>query len=73
MGLMRCVHFIAAQFDILTSDTHIAGSDDCLADALSRNNLPLFFKKHPQAEDHPSLTAGSSGPLSTGLDISLLE
>ena len=45
MGLMRC---ITARFDLLLRATHIAGIDNSLADALSRNNFTLLFQ--------PSLT-----------------
>ena len=54
MGLMRCLHFIAARFNMLLSATHIAGSSNYLADALSRNNLHLFFANYPQAQPTPS-------------------
>ena len=44
MGLMRCLHFIAAKFNLLLSATHIAGVENSLANAVSRDNLatPLF-------------------------------
>ena len=54
MGLMRCLHFIVARFDLIISATHIAGSTNCLADALSRDNLSYFFINCPQAEHLPS-------------------
>ena len=54
MGLMRCLHFIAAKFNMLISAVHLAGTRNTLADALSRNNLPLFFKHYPQANHKPS-------------------
>ena len=54
MGLMRCLHFIATRFNLLLSAIHIAGIANSLADALSRDNLPLFFKHHPQANCSPS-------------------
>ena len=55
MGLMRCLHFIAARFNLLLSAAHIAGTDNSLADALSRDNLSLFLKHHPQANPSPSI------------------
>ena len=54
MALMRCLHFIAAKFNLLLSATHIAGIENSLADALSRDNLPFFFTHHPQANHSPS-------------------
>ena len=54
MGLMRCLHFIVARFNILMSASHVAGSKNSIADALSRNNLPLFFNEHSQADPSPA-------------------
>ena len=54
MGLIRCLHFITARFDLLLRATHIAGIENSLADALSRNNLPFFFNHHSQANRTPS-------------------
>ncbi len=51
---MRCLHFITAKFNLLLSAVHLAGSDNELADALSRNNLPYFLSNHPQAICSPS-------------------
>lgn len=49
MGLMRCLYFIAAKFNLLISAVHLAGTANGLADALSRNNLPAFISNYPQA------------------------
>ena len=49
MGLMRCLYFIAAKFNMLLSATHLAGKANSLADALSRNNAALFLSNYPQA------------------------
>ena len=49
MGLMRCLFFISAKYNLLLSATHIAGTANGLADALSRNNLPSFLSNYPQA------------------------
>ena len=54
MGLMRCLHFIAAQFNLLITAKHVPGIDNDLADALSRDNLPFFFDHFPQATRLPS-------------------
>ena len=54
MGLIRYLHFIAARFNLLISATHIAGIENSLADALSRDNLPFFFKHNPQVNCSPS-------------------
>ena len=42
-GLMRCLHFIAAHFNLLITAKHVPGVDNDLADALSRDNLPFFL------------------------------
>ncbi len=54
MGLMRCLHFITAKFNLLLSATHLAGIENSLADALSRDHLSFFFTYHPQANQFPS-------------------
>lgn len=53
MGLMRCLYFIAAKFNLLLSATHLAGTKNTLADVLSWNNMELFFALHPQAYHSP--------------------
>ncbi len=54
MGLMRCLYFICAKFNLLISAVHLAGIANSLADALSRNKLPIFLLNHPQANQAPS-------------------
>ena len=54
MGLMRCLHFIAAKFNLLISAVHLAGKANSLADALSRNNLAFFLIHYPQAKGEPA-------------------
>lgn len=49
MHLARCLVFIVGKFDFHMEACHIKGTDNVLADALSRNNLPLFQSLHPQA------------------------
>ena len=55
MALLRCLHFITAKFNLIISAAHLPGSQNLLADALSRNNLNLFFANHPQASPCPAL------------------
>ena len=52
--LSRCLFFFAAFHKFTFSAEHIAGEDNTLADALSRNNLTLFLNLDPQAQPHPS-------------------
>ena len=54
MHLMRCLAFVSAKFNFVVSSCHIRGNDNTLADALSRNNLPLFLRSRPQAQATPT-------------------
>lgn len=55
MQLTRCLSFLAAKWEFHLRAEHIRGVDNILADALSRNNLPLFRVLHPQASPSPSV------------------
>ena len=52
--LSCCLFFFAAFHKVTLSAEHVAGVDNTLADALSRNNLPLFRSLHPQASACPT-------------------
>ena len=54
MCLMRCLYFITAKFDMTLSAVHLAGSANGLADALSHNQLKIFFANYPQASPQAS-------------------
>lgn len=54
MHLLRCLHFYLAHFDIRVIARHVAGVENTAADALSRNNLDVFFQHQPQANQHPA-------------------
>ena len=47
MHLLQLLVFFAATYDIWFEATHITGSQNTLADALSRDNLSLFFSQGP--------------------------
>ncbi len=47
--MARSLFFIAAHFNFVLRAKHIRGKENVLADALSRNNLSLFFHNFPQA------------------------
>ena len=49
MHLMRCLAFISARFQVHLFASHIKGVDNPIADALSRNNMPLFRLQHSRA------------------------
>lgn len=51
MHLMRCLFFFTATWQITVHATHIPGKQNVAADALSRNNLPLFFQEVPMASN----------------------
>ena len=53
MHLLQCLFFIKAHFQVELSISHIQGSDNTQADAISRNQLPLFFSQVPEAEPSP--------------------
>ena len=54
MQLMRCLAFLGAKLEFHITTSHIRGADNTLADALSRNNLPLFRSLYPQADQQPA-------------------
>ena len=49
MHLLRCLAFLEAKHSCCMVATHIQGSQNILADALSRDNSRLFQSLHPQA------------------------
>ena len=53
MALIRCLHFITARLNIALSASHLPGSENAMADALSRNKLSHFFFLNPQANRYP--------------------
>ena len=60
MQLLRCLFFIRAYYQIDLGATHIPGVENTLADAISRNNLPLLFSQVPG-------TVGQQSPVSPAL------
>lgn len=48
MHLLRCLVFYAASFGFHFSAEHVPGVDNTAADAISRNNIPLFLSLVPQ-------------------------
>lgn len=63
--MLRCSIFLEAKFDLTLSAVHVPGVENTLADAISRNNLDVFFdlcpQAHRQACSFPSGSSGSSG------------
>ena len=54
MHLMRCLAFIMAKYQFYLFATHIKGSSNHLADALSRNRHLYFLNSVPQAQQAPT-------------------
>ena len=55
MHLLRCLSFFMAKFQFAVHASHVAGSKNVLADALSRNNLDQsVLLLHPQASRLPT-------------------
>ena len=52
--LLRCLFFIIAEFQLSLQATHIMGLNNVQADAISRNNLSVFFSQVPDAAHLPS-------------------
>ena len=51
--LLHILAFALAVLDITLTAHHLLGAQNASADALSRNNLPLFFSLDPQASPVP--------------------
>ena len=54
MQLLLCLFFITTFFKVSVKAAHIAGCKNAGADALSRNNMHLFFSQIPTANKTPS-------------------
>ena len=65
--MLRCLAFITARFQFSLRAVHIPGEDNSIADAVSRNNMPLFRSLCPQANEMPTPIPSSL------LEILLLE
>jgi hypothetical protein len=53
--LLRCLFYASARFDFEISAQHTPGASNVAADALSRNNLRLFFVQVPHAASQPTV------------------
>ena len=49
MHLLRCLFFIRARFNVELIASHIPGKVNCLADAISRDQLAVLFSQVPSA------------------------
>ena len=55
MHLVRCLFFIMAHFQFSLVARHIPGSQNTLADAISRNNVQSFFSQSLEMNTVPSV------------------
>ena len=53
MALVRMLYFCAAQHNIHIIVTHIDGTNNCIADALSRFQVQCFHRLDPEAANNP--------------------
>ncbi len=53
-SLMWCLIFLAATYEFSVQATHVRGTDNVSADALSRDNVTLFHILNPQAYSQPT-------------------
>ena len=54
MHLMRSLFFFTARYSVALRAEHLPGRLNVAADALSRDNLPLFFQQVPAAQRAPA-------------------
>ena len=77
MHPVRCLAFITAKFQFLSSASHIPGVENTAADALSRNKLDVFHSILPSGQPISCSTSSSPpGPslaVQTRLDILELD
>ena len=55
MHILRCLFFFTAHFNLSLFAQHLPGKENVAADALSRDNLPLFLQQVPRAKQDPTL------------------
>ena len=68
MHLLRCLFFYEAHNQFKICYRHIPGSCNGIADDLSRNNLPAFFSKVPEADKSPPQVPTSLPKLLLSMD-----
>ena len=57
--LLHLLFLLCAIYDITLVARHLPGLQNTAADALSRNNLPLFRSSHPQVSPIPTIIPSS--------------
>ena len=54
MHLLRCLFFVEAAWQFTLFARHVKGKENVAADAISRNNLELFFEQCPHMDSLPT-------------------
>ena len=70
MHLLRCLHFYCAEFGVSLTASHLPGSRNQAADAISRNRLNAFFTLVPQAPRSPSVVPDALGRILLATPVS---
>lgn len=58
MHLMRSLSLFTAKYEVVLMEEYLPGRLNEAADAISRGNLPLFFRQVPTAARHPTGVTG---------------
>ena len=53
MHLLCCIFFVTILYESKTLPTHILGTENRAADAISRNIISIFYSQVPQADPAP--------------------
>ena len=72
MHLICCLVFIMAKFNFVVSASHVRGTHNTPADALSRNNRECLLLHYPLAQ-HTKSVVGPGDNIKTRLDIPSLD
>ena len=71
--LLQCLFFFEAHFAFTFKAGHLPRRNNVAADALSRNNLFLFFSVLPQAQPAPQIVPGLLLTMLMDLTLTSLE
>ena len=52
--LVRCLSFFLSHLNVIVFAVHLPAKDNIAADALSRDNLPLFCRQVTKADEDPT-------------------
>jgi hypothetical protein len=69
--LLRLLCLFCAIYDITLVARHLPGASNAAADALSRDNLPLFMSLNPQASPMPTVISAALQDLLFNEQISM--